>query len=270
MSAPAAAAVAPAASWSRPRRQCREKEPAWHRKLRRRRSDDRTLARVVSAVLRLAKHHGSEVPRPLCGLRALSGKGYGVQQPATGENPTSVTSFFIGDATCPSDECATAEQVQADLSCVPGDGVATSPSDECAATEQVHEDLSCDPGVSSQPVSGSAPSSSVALVLKSKNKRKKKKAASGTSAAEDVDLDEAVSASRAEAVSICSRVAEARRLCYKGHPFCPPRDGVQGDNCFLCHQSLAQTLVLTCTGDDCDFTVCQCCCALQLRLEGTL
>ena len=244
------------------------------------------MARVVTAVLRLAKHHGSEPPRPLRGLGALRGKGYGTtdtrsaQQPSAGENPTSASSFYIGDATCPSDECAAAEQVQEDLCCDPGVRVQGLAANRplVSAPEQVQEDLCCDPSDSPQPSSSPAsppspcpaPSSSVAPLLKSKNKRKKKKAGSGTSAAEDVDLDEAVSASRAEAVSICSRVAEARRLCYKGHPFCRPRDGVQGDNCFLCHQSLAQTLVLTCTGDDCDFTVCQCCCALQLRLEGTL
>lgn len=52
----------------RPRRQCRAPEPAWHVRARRQRAADRTLLRVTAAALRLARHHGSAVPRILSGI----------------------------------------------------------------------------------------------------------------------------------------------------------------------------------------------------------
>ena len=39
------------------------KEPAWHRRERRLRSEDRTLLRISAAAVRLHKHHGSTIPR---------------------------------------------------------------------------------------------------------------------------------------------------------------------------------------------------------------
>eukprot|EP00969_Alexandrium_andersonii_P075194 3315909-Alexandrium_andersonii.AAC.1 len=54
----------------RPRRQERSPEPAWHARARRQRAADRTLLRVVSGAVRLARHHGGVVPRALRGLVA--------------------------------------------------------------------------------------------------------------------------------------------------------------------------------------------------------
>ena len=46
-------------------------EAAWHRRDRQRRSADRTLARIAAACVRLADHHGSEVPRAIWPLVQL-------------------------------------------------------------------------------------------------------------------------------------------------------------------------------------------------------
>mmetsp|Transcript_130918 Transcript_130918/g.261178 ORF Transcript_130918/g.261178 Transcript_130918/m.261178 type:complete len:237 (-) Transcript_130918:151-861(-) len=53
-----------------PRRQDRDKEPAWHRRARQQRSNDRMLLRALAAMARLARHHGSSPPRI---LRQLAG-----------------------------------------------------------------------------------------------------------------------------------------------------------------------------------------------------
>ncbi|CAE8594244.1 unnamed protein product [Polarella glacialis] len=50
-----------------PRRQ-REFEPAWHKRARQLRAQDRMVCRLVAACLRLSQHHGSAVPQVLRGL----------------------------------------------------------------------------------------------------------------------------------------------------------------------------------------------------------
>ena len=50
---------------SLPRRQDREKEPAWHIHARKQRSSDRVTMRLAAACLRLARHHGSTLPKEL-------------------------------------------------------------------------------------------------------------------------------------------------------------------------------------------------------------
>jgi len=50
-----------------PRRQI-EFEPAWHKRARQLRAQDRMVCRLVAACLRLSQHHGSAVPQVLRGL----------------------------------------------------------------------------------------------------------------------------------------------------------------------------------------------------------
>ena len=56
--------MAASAAWL-PRRQLRVPEPAWHRRARRKRSDDRVAAKLAASLARLAHHHGSAMPRIL-------------------------------------------------------------------------------------------------------------------------------------------------------------------------------------------------------------
>ena len=62
-----------------PRRQARPREPAWHVRQRRQRAQDRLVLKLVAAMARLARHHGSSPPRI---LRAL------MQAPAGPEGPS--------------------------------------------------------------------------------------------------------------------------------------------------------------------------------------
>ena len=59
----------------RPRRQERDKEPAAHVRARKQRVADHMLCRVAFACMRLARHHGSEVPRILRSVGAHTGIG---------------------------------------------------------------------------------------------------------------------------------------------------------------------------------------------------
>ena len=59
------AAFAAPCSRSGPRRQDRAPEPAWHRRARQQRSQDRMVARLAAALARLTRHHGSAAPRIL-------------------------------------------------------------------------------------------------------------------------------------------------------------------------------------------------------------
>mmetsp|Transcript_41565 Transcript_41565/g.79603 ORF Transcript_41565/g.79603 Transcript_41565/m.79603 type:complete len:373 (-) Transcript_41565:392-1510(-) len=54
----------------RPRRQAGPREPAWHIRSRRQRASDRLTCRLLAVIARLAKHHGSAVPRVLRDLAA--------------------------------------------------------------------------------------------------------------------------------------------------------------------------------------------------------
>ena len=69
-----------------PRRQCREPEPAWHSRARKQRSQDRMVARLAAACVRLSKHHGSAVPNVLRGFarQAHGGDSEGVNPAGKG------------------------------------------------------------------------------------------------------------------------------------------------------------------------------------------